>query len=57
LLFPGNGAGPAQTSKEPKLFLMAAVSDMPDVVWQKVAVAARHRFLLRAPVLTRKSCF
>jgi hypothetical protein len=28
-----------------KLLLMAAVSNMPDVAWQKMAVGARHRVL------------
>jgi hypothetical protein len=34
---------------------MAAVHDVPDVTGEKMAVGARHRLVLRAPVSSKKT--
>ena len=36
---------------------MAAVSDVPYVTWEKIAVGARHRLFLRVAFSAQKSAF
>jgi hypothetical protein len=46
---------PVPRKPQQKLFLMATVSDVPDVTRQKIAVGARHRLCLRTPVSRREN--